>query len=257
MPVQSVHRALSIIEFLGDNPSGVGLLEIASELNLPKSTCHRLLQTLSNREFVYQEEQTEKYHLSMKIAQLSGNLIENIDIRHVARPFIEHLSNEINEVVHLCIREGNYVVYIDKVESTRSLRMYSQIGKRAMLHCTAVGKVLLSDLSNEEINEVIKEVGLKKLTEHTITNEEQLREEVNEIRNNEFALDREEHELGIYCIAAPIRDYSKRTVAAISISGPIERIKDAIENDNYKQLIMETASQISHRLGYIKKAILG
>lgn len=193
----------------------------------------------------------------MKIAQISANLIQNIDIRHVARPFIEQLSKEINEVVHLFIREGNYVVYIDKVKSTRSLRMYSQIGKRVMLHCTAVGKVLLSGLNVFERTEIIREVGLSQYTKHTITSEDRLNEEIEEIKRIDYALDREEHEIGIYCIAAPIRDYSKKIVAAISISGPIDRIKKEIDSDHYKQKIINTASQISERLGYKDRAILG
>src|SRR5699024_3847325 len=214
MPVQSVHRALSIMEYLGSHPKGVSLVDISKDLSLPKSTCHRLLQTLVNRNFVHQDSKTENYLLSMKIAELSSNVIDSVDVRQIARPFIEQLSNHVNEVIHLCIRENNYVVYIDKVESRRSLRMYSQIGKTAMLHCTGVGKMMLADLSDEEIKAIVSEVGLKKFTENTFTNIDDFMEEINFIQKNGYSLDREEHETGIYCIAVPIRDYTGKTIAA-------------------------------------------
>lgn|SRR5690625_566890 len=250
MPVQSVHRALSIIEYLGAHPKGAGLLDIAKDLSLPKSTCHRLLQTLINKNFVHQDINTEHYILSMKIANISSNMIDSIDVRHVARPFIEKLSKDINEVVHLCVRENNYVVYIDKVESTRSLRMYSQIGKTAMLHCTGVGKMMIADLPEEEIIQLVSKEGLVKFTENTFTTIDDFLQEMRCIRQNGYSLDREEHETGIYCIAAPIKDYTNKTIAAFSISGPIERIKPAIEEGEYKNKILTTSKGISERLGY-------
>lgn len=250
MTVQSVDRALSIIEVLADNPDGMGLIDLSDNLNLPKSTSHRLLKSLIIRDFVYQHDENERYYLSMKIAQLSAKVIDNIDLRQIARPYIEQLSLDINEVVHVCIRDKNSVVYIDKVESNRTLRMYSQIGKRAMLHCTGVGKILLSGLTNKQIQEIVGQTGLTKFTENTLTSIEDLFEEMQEIRNNHFALDREEHEEGIYCISAPIRDYTGNIIAGFSISGPIERIKHAIEHLNYKEKILYTSKLISEKLGY-------
>src|SRR5699024_8246068 len=145
--------------------------------------------------------------------------------RQIARPYIEQLARDVNEVVHVCIRDGDSVVYIDKVESNRTLRMFSQIGKRAMLHCTGVGKVLLSGLSNERIQDIILHTDLTKFTEATITSSEDLFAEVENIRENQFSLDREEHEDGIYCIAAPIKDYTGKIVAAFSISGLWNELK--------------------------------
>lgn len=250
MTVQSVDRALSILEMLAEHPEGIGIIELSEKLQLPKSTTHRLLKSLIARDFVYQHKENERYYASMKIAQLSTNIIDNIDIRQIARPYIEQLARDVNEVVHVCIRDGDSVVYIDKVESNRTLRMFSQIGKRAMLHCTGVGKVLLSGLSNEKIQDIILHTDLTKFTEATITSNEELFAEMENIRENKFSLDREEHEDGIYCIAAPIKDYTGKIVAAFSISGPVERIKDSIENGDYKEKILETSKLISHKLGY-------
>lgn len=252
MTVQSVSRALSILEMLADNPDGIGIIELSQKINLPKSTSHRLLKTLISNDFVYQNKENERYHVSMKLAQLSSNIIENIDLRQIVRPYIEQLSQAVNEVIHLCIRDDNSVVYIDKVESNRTLRMFSQIGKRAMLHCTGVGKVLLSGLTDEQIKEIINQTNLTKFTESTIVSVDDLFQEIETIRVNEYALDREEHEEGIYCISVPIKDYTGHIVAAFSISGPVERIKHAIDHEGYKDKILQTSKLISHKLGYQK-----
>ncbi|WP_257349816.1 IclR family transcriptional regulator [Pseudalkalibacillus decolorationis] len=254
MAVQSVDRALSIIEVLGNHPNGLGVINLSKTLNLPKSTIHRLLNSLITRNFVYQNEENERYYLGMKLAQISSKIIENLDIRVLARPYIEDLSQITNEVVHLCIRDGNEVAYIDKVESNRTIRMYSQIGKRAMLHCTGVGKVLISGLPDHKIIDIVDQVGLPKFTENTITSKEAFIQEIQLIRQNGYALDQEEHEDGIYCIAAPIYDYSGNIIAGFSLSGPINRIKSSIENGHYKSYLLSTAYQISERLGYIKES---
>jgi DNA-binding IclR family transcriptional regulator len=254
MTVQSVVRALSIIEILGEYPNGLGVVALSKELDLPKSTMHRLLHSLISKNFVYQDEENEKYYLSMKLAQVSSKMIDNLDIRKLARPFIEELSNHTNEVVHVCIRDGNEVVYIDKVESNRTIRMYSQIGKRAMLHCTGVGKILLAGLPDHKIIEIIDKVGLPKFTGNTLISKDALFEEINTIRKDGYAFDREEHEEGIYCISAPIHDYTGNIIAGFSISGPIERIKEGIKHHHYKTHLLQTSQNISKKLGYKKES---
>jgi len=248
--VQSVDRALSILELLGEYPGGTGLISISKELNLPKSTTHRLIQSLIAKNFVIQDTGNDRYRLSMKFVTLSSGLIENLDIRRIARPFIEELATKVNEVIHLCILDGHEVVYIDKVESNRTMRMYSQIGKRALLHCTGVGKMIMSGMSNEEIKVIATSSQLPKFTPTTITTEVSLLKEIEEIRKSGYSLDREEHEEGIYCIAAPIYDYTNNIIAAFSISGPSERVKYDIESGNHIALIMETSNKISEMLGY-------
>ena len=196
MTVQSVDRALSILELLSNHPKGLGLIAISKELNLPKNTAHRLVHSLISREFVYQNTENESYNLSLKVAKLAFGVMENIDIRKSARPFIEERSTKVNEIVHLCILDGHEVVYIDKVERNRTLRMYSQIGKRALLHCTGVGKMILSGLQDREINDIIDQNGLPRFTENTITSKEALSNEIQLIRSRGYSLDNEEHESG-------------------------------------------------------------
>ena len=254
MTVQSVDRALSILELLSKYPKGLGLTSISRELNLAKSTAHRLLSSLISRDFVYQSKEDESYNLSLKLAKLSFGIIENIDIRNIARPFIEELSAEVNEVVHLCILDGHEVVYIDKVESNRTLRMYSQIGKRALLHCTGVGKMILSGLTDNEINNIINKTGLPKFTENTIISKNTLVNEIQLIRSRGYSIDNEEHESGIYCISAPIYDYTGAIVAGFSVSGPTERITKGINSNHYKEQVLETSRIISELMGYKKES---
>ena len=254
MTVQSVDRALSILELLSKNPKGLGLTAISKELNLAKSTAHRLLSSLISRDFIYQSKEDESYNLSLKLAKLSFAIIENIDIRKIARPFIEELSAVVNEVVHLCILDGHEVVYIDKVESNRTLRMYSQIGKRALLHCTGVGKMILSGLPDSDINNIINQAGLPKFTENTIVSKESLLKEIQLIRSRGYSLDQEEHERGIYCISAPIYDYTGAIIAGFSVSGPTERMLKGINSEEYKEHILETSRRISELMGYKKES---
>lgn len=249
MTVQSVDRALSIIETLSEHPNGMGLINISNNLHLPKSTTHRLLKSLISRDFVYQNEEDEKYYLSLKLAKISANLIDNIDIRKSARPYLENLSSTINEVVHLCVLDGHEVVYIDKVESSRTIRMYSQIGKRALLHCTGVGKMILSGLDAEHVDEIINKTNLPKFTNNTLVTREALLTELDTIQEQGYSLDKEEHETGIYCIAAPIYDYTEKIVAGISVSGPINRVKSNIDSGYYKDEILKTSQLISQALG--------
>lgn len=254
MTVQSVDRALSILELLSKHPRGLGVTTISKELNLAKSTTHRLLSSLISRDFIYQSREDESYKLSLKLAKLSFGIIENIDIRKIARPFIEELSGMVNEVVHLCILDGHEVVYIDKVESNRTLRMYSQIGKRALLHCTGVGKMILSGLPDNEINIIINETGLPKFTKNTLITKESLLKEIQLIRSRGYSIDNEEHESGIYCVAAPIYDYTGAIVAGFSISGPIERMTEGISVHQYKEHVLETSRRISELMGYKKES---
>lgn len=254
MTVQSVDRALSILELLSNHPKGLGLIAISKELNLPKSTVHRLAHSLISRDFIYQSTENESYNLSLKVAKLAFGVIENIDIRKKARPFIEELSTKVNEVVHLCILDGHEVVYIDKVERNRTLRMYSQIGKRALLHCTGVGKMILSGLEDSEINDIINQAGLPMFTENTITSKVALLKEIQLIRSRGFSLDKEEHESGIYCISAPVYDYTGEIIAGFSVSGPTDRMKKGIESNHYKDYVLETSRLISELMGYKKES---
>ncbi|MTI94328.1 MAG: IclR family transcriptional regulator [Firmicutes bacterium] len=249
--VQSVERALQILEELARDKHGLGVTRLAAALDLHKSTVHRLLGTLMARGYVDKEPEGDRYRLGTRILFLAGAVLERMDVRTVARPYIRQLSLETNEVVHLAVRDGDEVVYIDKEESPRqnSVRLHSKIGRRAMLHCTAVGKVLLSDLSEQQVSEVIQRTSLPKFTDNTITDAASLEKELAKIRGQGYALDESEHERDIRCVAAPIRDRDGTVIAAISISGPVIHVTGE-RLPILARAVQDTALKISWELGY-------
>lgn len=250
--VQSIDRALEILEVLTNEKNGCGVTDIANKTALHKSTVHRLLGTLMKHGYVEKEPKSDNYRLGMKILFLASAILDRMDIRRIAKPYLEKISHETKEVVHLAVLDEGETVYIDKVESTNSsIRMYSQIGKRGPAHCTGVGKVLLSGLNEEEVETIINNKGMKAYTQYTITDLHELKKHLEEVSYQGYAIDEREHEEGIRCVAAPIYDRDRRIIAAISVSGPIfsvtvERLVDLID------IVIKTAKEISYQLGYLK-----
>lgn len=249
--VQSVDRALTILEELSKHKEGCGVTALSHVVGLHKSTTHRLLLTLLHRGYVKKDMHTDRYMLGTKLLYLSSALLDSMDLRTIARPYIQKLAADSNETVHLAIREDKEVVYIDKVESGRdySMRMYSRIGKRVPLYCTAVGKVLLSDMDIREVKALIKENEMIKFTANTIDNHADLEKELCSIAERGYAIDEIEHEQGIRCVAAPVYDREGNVVAAVSIAGLTlfvtkERLPELIEK------ITETTMTISSQLGH-------
>lgn len=215
--VQSVDRALEIIDILQDEPQGLGVTSLSKKMGVSKSTIYRLLSSLLNKEYVRKNRETQKYHLGLRLMQLGQTVTNQIDIRQIASPVMERLVQDTGETVHLVVQNGNEIVYIDKIESQATIRMFSNIGKRAPMHCTGVGKAILSGLSDEKVENIIKENGLKKFTNNTITDPQVLKEHLNEIQMAGYSIDDEEHEMGIKCAASPIFNFKGEVVAGISV----------------------------------------
>jgi len=251
--VQTIERLSQILDILGQNPQGISIRDLSSKVGLPKGTTHRLLSSLSYFGYVRQDSKTRNYFLGFKLVELGNILLSQIDLRKEAEPFLRELAERTQETIHMVILDRNEVVYIDKVEldhNPSGLRMASRIGLRNPAHSSAVGKVLLSHLSEEALNQFFKGKGLMKRTENTITDVAQLKEHLRMVRNQGFAMDDEENEKGVRCVAAPIYDEAGNAVAAISISGPAFRITKKVAQEILKKEVMETALKISQRLGY-------
>ncbi|MBD8068627.1 IclR family transcriptional regulator [Bacillus sp. PS06] len=246
--IQSVERALSILELLKVERSGLGITDIAKQLKVSKSTAHRLITSLSNFGYVKKDQVTEKYILSLKLLELGDSVLQSLDIRSIASPHLKDLAHELEETVHLVFLENSEIVYIDKIESPQTIRMYSRIGKRAPVHCTGVGKAILAYLDPSEIDTIIMEKGLKKFTDYTHITRESLLNELRNIRNNRYSVDEQEHELGIRCVAAPIFDHSNKVVAGISVAAPIYRL-ELTKVELYAEKITNCARNISKELG--------
>ncbi|WP_373893815.1 IclR family transcriptional regulator [Virgibacillus sp. CBA3643] len=246
--VQSVDRALKILEILQEHPNGLGVTELSHRLDVSKSTSYRLLTSLYNKGFVKQDDQTEKYLLGLRLIELGQNVSNNLDIRKLAAPYLHDLAEITGETAHLAIMEQHKIVYIDKIESSATIRMFSNVGKTAPVHCTGVGKAIFAFQTDQKITEVINQTGLQKYTEKTIVTEAAMLAHIKEIRDRGYSIDDEEHELGIKCAAAPIFNHNNEVVAGISVAGPLMRISDDKLDDIAKEVLRVTHS-ISGLLG--------
>lgn len=247
--VQSVDRALQLIEIVSQHRNGCGVTELAHTLEISKATVFRLVSSLVNYGYIEQHPETKNYKLGYKLLELNTRLLDSIDLRTQALPFLKALEDLSNEVVHLVVPNGGEVVYIEKLEGNETLRMHSQVGKRAPMHCTGVGKVILAYLPEPVLKKIIEEKGLPKITIHTIDNEQDLLIELEQIRNQGFGFDLEENEIGISCIAAPIFNHKGEITAALSISGPTLRMTHE-KMESLKKTMVDTCTQISKRLGF-------
>ncbi|MEI3605191.1 IclR family transcriptional regulator [Pseudogracilibacillus sp. SE30717A] len=247
--IQSVERALKILEILAEYPDGVGVTEFSLKLNVAKSTAHRLLNTLLSQHYVAKDERTDNYILGTQILFIANQALENMSIVEIAKAEINKLSDLTNETVHLCLFDKDEVVYIDKVESNQTIRMYSRVGKRSLMHCTGVGKAILAFLKKEEVKEILSRKGMPEFTKKTITTLDEMWQELEKISKDGFALDDIEHEEGIRCVAAPIFDHNKKPIAAISISAPSTRVSFEKATNELSKLVKQSAAAISYDLG--------
>lgn len=248
--VQSVDRALSILEVISDYSEGLGVTEISEKVGLHKSTVYRLLSTLNHKGYVVQDDKTNRYMITLKLFELGNKKVEDMNILTVARPYTKQLMEMVNEVVHLVVRDDNEIVYIDKVEADNTIRMASTIGRRSPLYCTSVGKVILAQLSEEEVEDVWNRSKIEKLTKYTITDLGTMKKELEIVKEKGYAIDNEENEVGVRCIGAPVFNMRGEVEGAISISGPTIRVTENNVEEFAKEVV-KYANLISKELGYI------
>ncbi len=253
--IQSVERAADILElFLVTKPE-LSIKEISEHLNLSKSTVHGIIKTLEHRGYLQQNPEDLKYKPGIKLFELGNFVGKNLDIAKVAKPFIRELVDELNETVHLVSLQRDEIIYIEKVEGQSALTIYSHIGKRAPFHSTGVGKSILAHLNENEVNRILSSITLESFTKHTMTNIEEIKEQLHDIREQGYAVDDEEIELGLKCIAAPIFNHQGNVIASISCAAP----KMRLDENKLPQVIAgitRAAAEISSCLGYQGKSIL-
>ena len=216
--VQSVERNFQLIEQLASHPAGASLQRLAQETGLAKSTVHRLLASLVSLGYAAQEPETGRYRLTLKMFELSSGIVNSMEIMDVAKAHLERLSQRTGEAVHLVIRDARDIVYIYKTESG-PMRMSSRVGLRSPLYCTGVGKAILATLPPEEVEDVWNHSSLKKLTSRTVVDLTEMQDQLAEVRANGYAIDDEENEMGVRCVAVAIPGPDGRAESAFSISG--------------------------------------
>lgn len=252
--VQSIERALNILDTLAEYNNGCGIIELSKELELSKATVHRLLATLKYKGYVIQNPETEKYMLSTKMLYLASSVTNSMDIIKTSKPYIQAFANKVGEVLHLCIADETVenIIYVDKIHPNNprhSISMSSQVGKKAPTFCTASGKLILSQYSDDEIKEMLKDIPFTKYTNNTLENMDNLLKEINEIRKKQYALDNVEYDNGIICIAVPVYDANKKIIAAISLSS-VTLFYSMDELLNFRDDMSNLGVMVSKLLGY-------
>lgn len=246
--IGSLQRAIEILELFDLNQRELGVTEIARAMDLPKSTAAGLIFTLDQNGYLSQDPVTRKYSLGYKLVERAGIFLDQMDLRKVAEPVLESLRDQVNESVNLAIRDGQFVIYIARMQGDNMLRMRSEVGKREMVHSTALGKALLSQLTDNELDDFISNCTFESFTKKTITDPDQFVSEIQKTNNRGFALDDEENEMGGRCVAAAVTDYLGKVVAAVSLSAPVQRFPTE-KIDEYGALVKSAGDSISIQIG--------
>lgn len=247
--VQSIDRALDIIEVLSDESEGLGVTEIANRIGLHKSTAHRIITTMTNRGYLNKNE-SGNYQIGLKLIEAVSCYINSLELQTEARPYIAKITGELGLTSHLGVLDGDQVVYIEKMDVFSNVRMYSQIGLHVHAYSCSLGKCLLSNYSAEDLRKIMANCSFTRFTNKTICSIEDLMSDLELVRKRGWAIDDEESEVGHRCIGAPIYDYRGDIIAAISASGPTTVFTpDRI--DQVSSYVKAQAMEISKSMGYV------
>jgi IclR family transcriptional regulator, KDG regulon repressor len=245
----TIEKALAILEFIASRQGALGVSEIAEELGLPKSTTHRILEVLKSKQFVEQVEPTEKYDIGIKAIEIGMSGLSNWNIVDISAPYLKQLAMDLNETAFLAVYNHGEIVYVYKAEGKQAVTTNAQLGTRKPIHCTALGKAIVSNFHIEEVERILNEKGMTKYTDRTITDKQKYFEELSRVRQLGYAMDDGEVEEGLTCFAVPIYNYTGNAIAAISIAGPSERM--IAKKDEIISTLKSVNSYISKRLGFV------
>ena len=248
--MKTVEKMLDILEVFLEQRDEIGIVELANLSGLNISAVHRIASTLVERGYLNQQQKGKRYSLSPKLLQFSGHIQKRMKIRDVALPCLLKLNKMIDETVNLAILDADKAVFIDAVESSHYLRTVPQIGTREPLHCTGVGKVFLAHMREEELERFLNSKGLAYQTENTITDFSKLKQELSIIRREGTAIDNEEFETGMKCVASPVKNGNGNVVAAVSVTIPSARLNSERVRE-LKLLVKSCTLEISRGIGYI------
>jgi IclR family acetate operon transcriptional repressor len=246
--IQAIERAVAILNAFSAEEPELGVTDLADRLDLHKSTVHRFLVNLEAAGLVERDRRTSRYRLGLRIFELGGLVLQQMNLWDEALPFLEGLVSDTGETGHLAVLDGGEAVYIERVEARRALRIPSAIGRGYPAHATSLGKVLLANLDRESAMALVEERGLHRCTPRTITDPDALWRELDKVRVEGYAVDDEEYEEGLRCIGAPIVGHTGQIVAALGIGGPVTRVTPE-RVDELAALVMAAATSLSRRMG--------
>ena len=246
--IQSVDRAVALLKAFTIEEPEIGVTELSRRLRLHKSTVSRLLSSLEQGGLVQQDQQSGKYRLGFRLVELAGRALTQIDLRKIAQPCLHELARASGETVNLGLLSGDAVVNIDQIISPRPIKHMGWLGRHNPLHCTAGGRAALANLPPAEVERILAQP-LASFTYKSCVEPEALRQELARTRARGFSISEEEFEEGLSAVAAPVRDFTGRVVAVVSISGPSFRLS-AAKMIAYGELVRQGAEEISCQLGY-------
>jgi DNA-binding IclR family transcriptional regulator len=249
--VQSVERAIAILKSFSTERPDRGVAELGRELGLHKSTVSRLMQTLERGGLLARVPETKRYRLGIDLIGLASQVVSYLDVREVARPLLRRLAEDCQESVNLVVLDGGHVINLEQfVPAARQVKNIGQVGRRMCAHCTAAGKVMLAHLPPVKLDKVLADE-LIRFTVNTITDPDELRQELAQVREQGYAVAREELEDGLNAVAAPFYDHTGQAVAAATIAGPAYRVPPDIFSHLAGQLV-EVTDRVSRQLGYVR-----
>lgn len=251
LAVRSVHRALDLLEALKDRIPEKGVSELSSELSLSLTTTYRLLTTLKDRGYVEKDTKTSKYRLGLKAFEIGSAVTRRMGIRDEARPILTDLAKETGNSAHLIVQYEDEALCLERIDGNNYLRvLFLLVGGRMPLHIGAGPRVLLAYLPEDEVDGIIARKGLARWTDKSITNPDLLKQNLRQIREQGYALSFEDATEGVAAIGSPVRDHTRKVVAAISVGGASIYFKS--ENiDRLVRLVKNAAEELSRRLGYV------
>ena len=248
--IRSVERALSILNLFIYDESELSAAEISEQLNLHRSTIFRFLTTMMSSGFIEQNPKNDKYYLGVASFELGNAFLRHSNLHEKATAILESLRDDSGETVHFAFLVENEVVYLEKLAGLHPIGlMSSRVGSRSPAYCTGLGKAFLAYSPIDEIQELFQSVEITQYTENTITEYQEFLDELSRIRTNGYAVDNQEHEDGVMCIAAPVFDHAG-VVAAISVAGPSKRIGRKMDEENLEMLVKKAAELISSSMGW-------
>jgi IclR family acetate operon transcriptional repressor len=250
--VQSLTRALKLLNVLAASDQGLTLSEIAQASGLAVSTTHRLLSTLQSENFVRFDQERGLWMIGVQSFIVGSAFLRSRDLTGIARPVMRQLMERSGETVNLAVEDRGEAIYIAQIECRKTMRAIARPGGRAPMHASGVGKALLAAMPDEEVDHIIALLGLPAATERTISDPAQLRADLRLIRKRGFAIDDEENAVGLRCIAAAILDETGRPAAALSLSGPTARIGDELL-EPLSEAVRAAAGQVTEAIGGMKR----
>ncbi|MCL1913031.1 MAG: IclR family transcriptional regulator [Eubacteriaceae bacterium] len=247
--IKSILKVGNIVDVLSSSPEPLSLAALAKSTGLVKSTLHGLVSTLVEIGYVEQVPDNGYYQLGIRLFEIGNSISNKWNEKRIAYPYMQEIVEKTGETVHMAILSDGEVLYIEKLESSRSIQIVTASGVKLPAYCTGLGKALMSNLPTEDIKRICQATGFVQHTENTIMSCEALMAELAVIRDRGYSVDEQEFMIGLRCIAVPIYNHFEKVVAAISIAAPLSRMQGE-RFELYKELLMSAGQQISARLGY-------